>query len=305
MTGGPLSEGLDRDPGKNWGWMLAVSLVLHALLFLLFLNIIPQGPGLRPLGPAYEVNLVSLNEGPAQVPAAGRDKAAASAPPAAPAPPVKAKPAAIPKPVAIPKPPPPLEKKITPVPQESKSLDKALELLKKKVSEEKNLERSFHQLENKVKNQEMLDQALTRLEKKSPGSGKARSGPPGSGEGSEGAIIAGSPTGSPGVGLQFQLYHASLRARIKKNWVLPEGLLKKTDLSADLLVRIARNGKIEDYRFERKSGVASFDQEVIRTLQKSDPLPPLPEGYPREFTKWSLPFIPTIWGGTDEPTQGL
>jgi colicin import membrane protein len=286
MTGGPLNAWQDRDPGKKWGPMVAGSLLLHMLLLLGFLKIIPPGPGIRPWGPAYEVNLVSLNAGPSSAPA-GREPSA----PAAPAPPAKA------KPVAIPKPPPPVEKKLASLPAEPKDLDQALERLKKKVAEDKNLERSFHRLENRVKNQEMLDQALTRLEKKTAGSSLKRSGPPGNGQGSEGTVTAVGTAGTTGAGLQFQIYHASLRTRIKKNWVLPEGLLKKTDLSADLLVRIARNGKIEDFRFERKSGVASFDQEVIRTLQKSDPLPPLPEGYPRGIYEVVLTFHANELGG--------
>jgi colicin import membrane protein len=290
MTGGSLSAWTDRDPGKNWGRMLLGSLALHALLLLGFLKIIPLGPGLPPLVPAYEVDLVSLGDGPPSQAPTGGEPAAAPVQPAAPAPPAKA------KPVAIPKPPPP-EKKIASLPEEPKALDQALERLKKKVGEENNLERSFHRLENRVKNQELLDQALTRLEKKTAGSSKSRSGTPGSGGGSEGSVTAGSPAGSTGAGLQFQIYHASLRTRIKKNWVLPEGLLKKTDLSADLLVRIARNGKIDDFRFERKSGVASFDQEVVRTLQKSDPLPPLPEGYPRGVYEVILTFHANDLGG--------
>jgi len=289
MTGGLLSASADRDPGKSWGRMLLVSLGLHVLLFVLLLKIIPQGPRLPPLGPAYEVNLVSLNEGPAPVPPAGGGPPAPPDVPARPAPPAKA------KPIAIPKAPPPVEKKI--VPEEPQTLDKALERLKKKVTEGKNLERSFHRLENKVKNQELLDQALTRLEKKSAGASRGRGEAPGSGEGSEGTVTTGGPTGSPGTGLQFQIYHASLRTRIKKNWVLPEGLLKKSDLSADMLVRIARSGKIEDFRFERKSGVASFDQEVVRTIQKSDPLPPLPEGYPRRTYEVVLTFHANDLGG--------
>lgn len=292
MTGGPLNAWQDRDPGKKWGPMVAGSLLLHMLLLLGFLKIIPPGPEIRPWGPAYDVNLVSLSAGPSSAPA-GREPSAPAAPPTAPAPapPAKA------KPVAIPQPPPPAERKPASLPAEPKDLDQALERLKKKVAEDRNLERSFNRLENRVKNQEMLDQALTRLEKKTAGSSLKRSGSPGSGQGSEGTVTAVGTAGTMGAGLQFQIYHASLRTRIKKNWALPEGLLKKTDLSADLLVRIARNGKIEDFRFERKSGVASFDQEVIRTLQKSDPLPPLPEGYPRGMYEVVLTFHANELGG--------
>jgi colicin import membrane protein len=97
--------------------------------------------------------------------------------------------------------------------------------------------------------------------------------------------------------MQFQIYHAALRSRIKKNWFLPEGLLKKADISADVLVRIAQNGRIEETRFERKSGNDSFDQEVIRTLKKSEPLPPLPEGYPRNSYEVVLTFHSRDLGG--------
>jgi TonB family protein len=97
--------------------------------------------------------------------------------------------------------------------------------------------------------------------------------------------------------MQFQIYHAALRSRIKKNWFLPEGLLKKTDISADILVRIAQNGRIEETRFERKSGHETFDQEVVRTLKKSEPLPPLPEGYPRSSYEVVLTFHSRDLGG--------
>ena len=54
---------------------------------------------------------------------------------------------------------------------------------------------------------------------------------------------------------------------------------------------------MEGFQFERKSGVAAFDQEVVRTLQKSDPLPPLPEGYPRSTYEVVLTFHSKDLGG--------
>lgn len=289
MNGGSLSTWNGRDPGKKWGKMIIGSLFLHGFLFLLFLNVVPRGAGFRFQEPAYVVDLVSLGGGPAPGPEAAPQKAPASAPvPSPPAPPKQT--------VSIPKPPPPVEKKTVRPQEDSRVLDTALERIKKKIDQEKSLERSFHRLENKVKNDEALEQALTRLERKTAQEKGGGASPTG-GPGGEGNISSASPAGSPGVGLQFQIYHASLRARIKKNWVLPEGLLKKNDISADITIRISRNGKVEDFRFERKSGVGSFDQEVIRTLQKSDPLPPLPEGYPRSTYEVVLTFHSKDLGG--------
>jgi colicin import membrane protein len=298
---------------KNWGRMLAFSLGLHLLLVVFFFQLVPRGRTISPLEAAYTVNLISPGEGPAGGPAA--PPAADPIPHPTPAKPVSPKPKEIPPPrVADPVPLPSPAKLVSPKPKEvpptkavekltpprlddSQSLDKALEKIKKKIDQEKSLERSFHQLENKVKNQEALGQALARLERKQAKAEKAGGNPAVRGEGGNGITASAVQPGSAGVGMQFQIYHAALRSRIKKNWFLPEGLLKKTNISADILVRIAQNGKIEETRFERKSGNETFDQEVLRTLKKSEPLPPLPEGYPRSSYEVVLTFHSEDLGG--------
>jgi len=274
------------DLQKNWGRMLAFSLGVHLLLLIFFFQLVPRGQTVRPLEAAYTVNLISPGEGPAGGPAASR----------------AADPVPLPSPVksVSPKEVPPtraMEKLPPSVLEDPHYLDKALEKIKKKIDQEKNLERSFHQLENKVKNQETLGQALARLERKQAKAEKSGGSPAGRGEGGTGIIASAGQPGSGGVGIQFQIYHAALRSRIKKNWFLPEGLLKKADISADVLVRIAQNGRIEETRFERKSGNETFDQEVVRTLKKSEPLPSLPEGYPRSSYEVVLTFHSRDLGG--------
>jgi TonB family protein len=272
----------NRPLDSPWVKMLLVSLGLHTLIFAFFLNILPKTGMSRRLDSATIVNLVSAPEG---------GPAAAQAPPGgqqtAPAPKKEPRPSPKPEP-AVPKPPAltvPAFK-----PEEKKSLDQALEKLQKKVAQEKSLEKSLDRLEKKVRSEEALDQALTKLEKKKqtgPGAGSGTAGQAASGTGS---ISSAGPGGMEGLGVQFQIYHASLRSRIKKNWVLPENLLKRTDVSAEVLVRIGRSGRLEDFRFERKSGIEAFDQEVIRTLKKSDPLPPLPDSYPKGSYEIILTF---------------
>ena len=276
------------DLQKNWGRMLTFSLGLHLLLLIFFFQLVPRGQAVRPLEAAYTVNLISPGEGPAGGPEAPRAADPVPVPLPSPAKPVSPK--EIPPARAVEKLPPP-------VLEDPLSLEKALEKLKKKIDQEKGLERSFHRLENKVKNQETLGQALARLERKQAKAEKTGGSPAGRGEGGDGIITSAGQPGSGGVGMQFQIYHAALRSRIKKNWFLPEGLLKKSDISADILVRLSQNGRIEEIRFERQSGNETFDLEVVRTLKKSEPLPPLPEGYPRSSYEVVLTFHSRDLGG--------
>ena len=272
----------NRSLDSPWVKMVLISLGLHTLIFAFFLNIFPKTGISRKLEPAYIVNLVSV---PGGGPAAYHDTPGRKEP--EPAPKIESRPSPKPEPAA----PKPTPQKIPAFKaEESKSLDQALEKLKKKVEQERSLEKSIDRLEKKVKSEEALDQALTKLEKKKqtgPAAGSGTVGTAGSGTGSISSTATG---GTDGLGIQFQIYHASLRSRIKKNWVLPENLLKRTDISAEVLVRIGRSGRLEDFHFERKSGSEGFDQEVMRTLKKSDPLPPLPDSYPKGSYEIILTF---------------
>lgn len=281
MTFSEFSFG--RGPFKEVQWtkMVFISLGLHLLVLALFLNVFPHGVAKRNLEPAYVVDLVSsLGEGP------GGNKSKESL--LSPSPPParrEAKPIIIPK--TVPEKPPQVKK------NESKALDQALEKLQKRVEQEKSLEKTLSRLENQVKDEQRLEKALSRIAKKNQSSSTpstASTAGQGTGLAGPGTVSSSAPGVPDGLGIQFQLYHASLRSRIKKNWVLPESLLKRNDISAEIMIRIGRPGRIEDFRFERKSGIEAFDQEVIRTIKKSDPLPPLPEGFPKNSYEVILTF---------------
>lgn len=261
---------------SQWMKMVFISLGLHLLILGLFLNIFPKNGTGKRVDPAYFVDLVSL---PGSGPTGNNSKT--KEPVAAPSPPP---PRAEPKPIPLPKPVP---EKPLPVEDRSKTLDQAMEQLKQKVQKERSLERNINRLENKVKEEQNLEKALAQLEKKKQSSSAIGTG---TGSGGPGNITSSVQGGGDGSGIQLQLYHASLLSRIKKNWVLPEGLIKRKDISAVVIINISRNGRIENSRFERKSGIEAFDQEVLRTLKKSDPLPPLPEGYPKNSYDFGLTF---------------
>jgi colicin import membrane protein len=266
-----------RPPWESqWMKMVTISLGLHLLILGLFLNIFPKGGTAKKLDPAYIVDLVSL-PGNGSIGAIPQKKESLPAPPSPP-------PRIEPKPVSLPKPVP---EKSLPIEDRSKNIDQAMEQLKQKVLKEKSLEKTLTRLEDKVKDERTLEKALAQIEKKKQSSSAAGTG---TGLGGSGNITSSAPGGQDSLGIQFQLYQASMVSRIKRNWGLPDGLRKGSDISADLMVRISRTGRIEEFRFERKSGTEVFDQEVIRTLKKSSPLPPLPEGYPKNSYEFFLTF---------------
>ncbi len=267
---------------SQWMKMISISLGLHLLILGLFFNIFPKGGTVKKLDPAYIVDLVSLpGNGPI-----GGNKAITKEPQTAPAPPP---PRVEPKPVSLPKPVP---EKTLPVEDRSKTLDQALEKIKQRVQKEKSLEKTLSHLEDKVKDEQTLEKALARIEKKKQSSSVTG---PGTGSGGTGNITSSGTGGQDGLGVQNQLYYASLISRINRNWALPEGLIKGKDISAVMVIQISPNGRIEDIKFEKKSGIGAFDQEVLRAIKKSDPLPALPEGFHKNifgFGEVGLTFSP-------------
>jgi colicin import membrane protein len=261
--------------------MVFISIGLHLLILGLFLNVFPHGRTVNRLDPAYIVDLVSL---PGGGPAGPVSKT--KGPMKVPSPPplrMESQPVSIPKPVP--------EKSLK-MEDRSKTLDQALEQLKQKVQKEKALEKTMTRLEDKVKGEEALGKALAQIEKKKQSPSAIGAG---SGSGGSGNITSSAPGGQDSLGIQNQLYYASLISRINKNWSLPEGLIKGKDISAVIVIQISRNGRIEDAKFEKKSGIGAFDQEVQRAIKKSDPLPPLPEGFYRNifgFGEVGLTFSP-------------
>jgi len=74
-------------------------------------------------------------------------------------------------------------------------------------------------------------------------------------------------------------YYALIWARIKGQWALPGGINPRNNIEAVVNIRILRSGAIVSVNFEKKSGLAYFDNSVLQALKKAHPLPPLPEWY--------------------------
>lgn len=81
----------------------------------------------------------------------------------------------------------------------------------------------------------------------------------------------------------MRIYDAEIEARIETNWAFAG---EASNLKAWLAVKINKKGEIKDIWFDEKSGNSHLDDSAYNALMKSNPLPPLPEAYPKpEYIK--------------------
>jgi len=108
-----------------------------------------------------------------------------------------------------------------------------------------------------------------------PGAGGApgASGGSGGGFGSGRGVQIGSGTGNEGTIDSW--YIRQVERKVGQNWLRTSlGNLRRVRATATFIVN--RNGKIENIELVESSGVRSVDLAVLRAIQASDPLPPLP-----------------------------
>ncbi|MDI9571194.1 MAG: energy transducer TonB [Pseudomonadota bacterium] len=94
------------------------------------------------------------------------------------------------------------------------------------------------------------------------------------------ALGATSPASSAAAGGQIDDrladYYRVVWSRIKGQWALPGGISPRKDVEAVVNIRILKDGSIVGMTFEKRSGLAYFDNSVLRALKKAHPLPPPP-----------------------------
>jgi len=91
---------------------------------------------------------------------------------------------------------------------------------------------------------------------------------------------ASSPAARPSDGeltVKMRNYYATIWARIKGLWTIPQGLLPRENIEAVVHAQILRDGTITNVGLEKRSGNRYFDDSALRTVRKANPLPPLPE----------------------------
>ena len=88
-------------------------------------------------------------------------------------------------------------------------------------------------------------------------------------------------------------YYSLVWAKIKGTWTIPENLLKEmVDLETIIVLIIERNGKIQKFWFEKKSGNALYDQSAMRAIKKAEPLPPIPKELGEDTLEIGIRFFP-------------
>lgn len=113
----------------------------------------------------------------------------------------------------------------------------------------------------------------------------------------EGTLNGGSPGiagGSGGNNLPigvFDIYKAEIFYIIQQNWAYSEQIGGRgLDEMAVLVIKIMSNGEISNIRYESRSKNRYLDESAYRAIQKSNPLPPLPEGFSRPYYEVGLRF---------------
>jgi len=257
-----LDQGRDRF--RIWAGMTGLSLLCHILFFsgVLFL---PELQSTRSYIPsAVEVDLVSL-------------------PPAA----VKGVPARPAKGPEAAKPPQALETKVKETPQKPVSVPPT------PLQVKRSLKKKTYNASKAIKS------AVARIEKEAY---KSRPRPVLQAIGklkdeveTHGDVVMRTGIATGGVRKKtlelLDIYNAEIWHRIQKNWAFSKEMARgRTDLEAIIIVKVMKKGEIRDVWFEKRSGNAYFDDSVSKAIKKSDPLPPLPEGYLNPFYEVGIRF---------------
>jgi TonB family protein len=118
------------------------------------------------------------------------------------------------------------------------------------------------------------------------GTGESKYGRLGSPDGAADGIAGGIGKGSP-----FWSYYLHVHDRMYEAWDQPgQALDFDKKLVTTILLRIARNGRIDGVRLERSSGNKLMDDSVLSAAHNVPRLDPLPEGLGGDFAEISVNF---------------
>lgn len=250
----------------TWRKMLTISTVFHLTVFSAILFVPEYMPTRRIGGTIYEVNLIEM-------PASGPLKAETS---------VKAKSA---RNLKLSKKTPETRRISRPKTKEkaiviAKRVVKSKKAKKPRISSSKLIDRAVLKIDRKVKagKKDPVNQAISKLETKLKGTA-------GTGSGFGG--------GDSNSGITIRIYQMEVENKIKSNWSYPVSHLSpesRKDLEAILVVRVNNNGTILKSWFKKRSSDIIFDQSVLRAIERSDPLPPFPEGYRKTYDELEIDF---------------
>jgi len=272
MTGNFAIADHGQVYGQRLGVMLAVSILLHLFIFsaVIFL------PGLSPSGGmndiVYEVDLVDM---PSNMQTASSPSSKAEEPTAKAETSAKRIEAVEEKKIPIEVEKIPINKKKTAV----KKADTTPKIEKNAKAEDSNhLKQAISDLKKKTRSEENqqthLDQAISKLQNQVGGAD---------------SDSAASGTGAIGS-LSMRIYQEAVKSHIQDNWSYPAAMQNRKDLEVTVQLKIREDGAIMKYEFVKKSGDSIFNQSVLKALERSNPIPPFPEGYEKSYDEFEFRF---------------
>jgi TonB family protein len=96
------------------------------------------------------------------------------------------------------------------------------------------------------------------------------------------------------VGFEFLSYRQRIFGTIKANWT---NTVRTAGLVAAVRFELAPDGQVSSVELVRSSGDRTYDQAVVRAVQRSNPLPPPPERYREDFREVIIDFHSEEQGG--------
>ena len=252
----------------RWSPMLVLSFIFHVGIISVTLFLPESMPGTgRFQGIVYEVDLVEMPAKGEQglqknTPATGRKektvvKKATKAKKVT-SPKKKEKPVVIAKRSVKEKTPTKKKQAVSPTQLIDEAVSKIEKQVKSETKERTHVEEAISKLENRLAGEKAAGEDR--------GDSKTAMGRPGS------------PMGSPGIGIPIRMYQMEVEFWIKSHWAYPVALQRSKGLEAVVVLMVKRDGSIVKTNFKKRSSDRIFDQSVSKAIERSDPLPPFPEG---------------------------
>ena len=289
-----MSDQFHITYGEYNNWLLPLNLAVgFHLLLAVSIVVLPDLLKPRPkFEDIYTVNLVNMSEPVVEQ--------SAPEPVAQPEPVVQPEPEISPKAVSIPdsvQQPPPQPKEIKPVslkPSKRKikkqvtdpQLERRKELAtikRQRVAEAVKAEQLASEeariaAEEAEREQRLLEQQLSQIKS------QVRTAPA--------PQRSGGQTGASTLNALEKQYFIAIRGRIMQYWALPEFKQFDDTTQAIYVIRIARNGSIDQQFFEKYSNDPIFDQFVKKAIKDASPLPPIPPAIKNNSFEIGLRFSP-------------
>ena len=273
MEGLQVKTSPDELEEPRWSRVIILSLLFHIVIFSAILFVPDSIPTRRISGAAvYEVNLVEMPGKSRSIPQkSSNSKMSRKVTSSKTSTTAKriSRPTKEEKPVVI-------GKRVVKRKKEKKKEVKKPK--KPRVSPSRLIDRAVSKIEKKVKakKNDHLAQAISKIQTRA-----------------EGTAEKGSVRGNAETGITIRMYQMAVEEQIKNNWSYPVALIsleKLRELEAIVVVKVKEDGTIMKSWFKGRSSNSIFDGSVLKAIERSDPLPPFPEGYRKSYDEIEIRF---------------